>query len=299
MRDKLNIKTVAELAEKVGVSEGQLWRLTKKVDCHYYCWEVEKKNKPGESRSISAPIGILKQVQGRLHRLLSQQCDFGSFSHYGRKGRSNITNAIVHVGEKVVFTCDMKNFFPSIRPERVVRALIDEQKCSKKVAILIAKLVTHKFQLPQGAATSTDVANIITLRLQRRLGCLAKQWGLKFSILGDDITFSGGKISEDFVRRAKKILREEGFKIHPAKGGVFTKSERQMVTGINVAHGLSVRQEKRKWKTEYQKKCNLYEDGNIPEMQLIEAKKTYDGRMSYAKTVRKKKYVSITVISLA
>lgn len=288
MRDKLNIQSVADLAKELGVSEGLLWRLAKNVDRHYRCWDMPKKNKPGESRKISAPIGVLKQVQKKIHRLLSEKCDLGSFSHYGRKGKSNITNAKVHVGGKVVFTCDMKDFFPSVRPERIKKALISEQGCSHEVASLITRLVTTNFELPQGASTSTDIANIVTLRLQRRLGCLAKQWGLNFTILGDDITFSGAKIPSEFVALVRSIICDEGFRVHPAKGGVFDKSERQMVTGINVAHGLSVGQEKREWTKEYYIKQQQAKDGRIENETLEASRRTYEGRMSYARSVRKK-----------
>jgi hypothetical protein len=126
------------------------------------------------------------------------------------------------------------------------------------------------------------------MRLQRRLGCLARQWGLKFSILGDDITFSGSTITEDFVARVKSIIRDEGFKIHATKGGVFTKSERQMVTGINVAHGLSVQKEKRAWDRELYIKQQQLSDGQVSADELEIARKTHDGRMSYFHSVRKK-----------
>lgn len=288
MKEKLNIKSIPDLSRLLGIGEGVLWRLAKNVDRHYRCWDEPKKNKPGEVRKISAPVGELKRTQKALHKLLASKCDLGSFSHYGRKGCSNITNAMVHAGEKIVFTCDLRDFFPSVRPERVVKSLIAEQGCSKDVAVLIAKLVTYKFQLPQGAATSTDIANIITMRLQRRLGCLARQWGLKFSILGDDITFSGNFICDDFVKRVRRIIKDEGFKIHPTKGGTFTKSERQMVTGINVAHGLSVRQEMRSWKAEFHRKSMQELAGNICFEDADKARKRFCGQMSYVRSVRKK-----------
>lgn len=291
MRQRLCIKTVSELAEKLGVSEGLLWRLAGNVDRHYRCWEQPKKNNPGEKRRISAPIGDLRKIQKKLHVLLNNTCDFGPYSHYGRKKRSNVTNALVHVAGKIVFTCDLEGFFPSVRPERVKESLVLEQECSDEVAKLITRLVTHQFQLPQGAATSTDIANIVTFRMQRRLGALARQWGLKFTILGDDITFSGNVIPTDFVRRAKDVIASEGFKVHTSKGGVFTKSERQMVTGINVAHGLSVRKEKLYWEAEYRQQRKNRDEGEVDETASDAAQKKYNGRMSYANSVRKRNLI--------
>jgi len=217
---KLSIGSVSELAFILGTNEDYLLCLAKNVERYYREWTEPKES--GGTRKFTSPQGRLKKTQKDIHRLLSR-IDFGINSHYGIKKRSCLTNAKVHKNTRIKFTLDLKSFFPSVRPERIYTALIAEQKCSPEVAILLTKLVSVNYELPQGAPTSTGIANIVTLRLQRRLNGLANKWALKFSIYADDITFSGNFIKDDFVFLAKKIIRDEGFKIHSAKGGVFNK----------------------------------------------------------------------------
>ena len=279
------VQSVRELSLLLDVSEVELWRIAETASTSYSCWDEPKPS--GGTRSLSSPFKLLKSVQKKLHKRLFKPLDFGEYSHYGIKRKSNITNALEHAGCKAVFTFDLKSFFPSVRPERVLKALVVELSCQKDVACLITKLVTSNYQLPQGAPTSTDIANIVTLRLQRRLVGLAKQWGLKFTIFADDVTFSGGPLPVDIVTRVKKIVQSEGFKIHPGKGGLFDKSSSQIVTGINIAHGFSVGKTKKTWRAELHKASQDYGLAIITEQAWIKAQQRFNSRMSYAAAVKK------------
>jgi RNA-directed DNA polymerase len=282
---RLSIKCVSDLSTKIGVSEGRLYSAAMNAEQSYHCWQEPKIN--GGVRSFSSPKKHLKEVQRKLHKIFTQ-VDFGNNSHYGIKRRSNITNSLEHRGNSVVFVCDIKSFFPSIRPERVFRALVDEQACSKKVAGLLTRLVTFNHQLPQGAPTSTDIANIVTLRLQRRLYGLAQAWGItKFTIHADDITFSGKNIPEGFESMVVNVIKEEGFKIHPNKNQLSDKSKRQIITGINIAHGLSVGKKKKQWRAEHHNNLVKLRNGELSKEQYELSEIKYNGRIVYADYIKK------------
>lgn len=285
MNRRLPIQTVSELATLLGIPICELWRIASNASKSYSRWSEPKPS--GGMRNFSAPHPSLKTIQKKLHRLLFAKIDFGTPSNYGTKGRSNITNAAEHLGNPVIFTFDIKSFFPSVRPERVNRALIDELGCPAELAALITKLVTCDFQLPQGAPTSTDIANFVTFRLQRRLLGIAKQWGLKFTIYADDVTFSGTGIPEKVLETVKTVIQEEGYRIHPKKGGVFNKSSSQTVTGINIAHGASVGKTKKKWRAELHHKKQLFLNGELTEEDFLRAEKRYRSRMVYANSVKR------------
>lgn len=282
---KLQFDSVSKIVELTDCSENLLWQLANNTNKHYRTQEKPKKNS-SEKRLISCPSPQLKAVQRKLNAVIVSNCDLGPYSHYGRKSRSNVTNALMHDGSKYVFTLDMKNFFPSVRPERVKQTLIQEQACSPHVATLITKLVTNDYQLPQGAPTSTTIANLVTLRLQRRLSALAVKFNLGFTILGDDITFSGDCVPDYFVKLVRKIIGEEGFKVHPSKGGVYSKSKSQMITGINVAHGITVGKQIRDWGTEYFLSKKAFENKVITRAEFIKSKNRFEGRSGYAKYVK-------------
>jgi hypothetical protein len=277
--------TVSYLAEYLGLPENQLRRLANTSAKFYTYSEVPKTS--GGFRTISKPRNPLRSVQKNLHKLLQANSSPLPHSHYGLKQKSNLTNARIHKGCMKVYNCDLKDFFPSIRPERVFKSLCEEKNCPHEVAKIITKLVTNMHQLPQGASTSTDIVNIVTLRLQRRLNGLAQQWRLNFSIYADDITFSGEQISDDFVDRVKKIIKDEGFTIHPSKGGVFNKSLPQMVTGVNLAHGASAGRIKKEWRAEYHQQLTLYKEGIISLDEFEAAKLKFHCRLKYDDSIKK------------
>jgi hypothetical protein len=283
---KFPVMSIPELATLLDMSVSNLRSLANTTEKNYTYWKELKSS--GGFRDLSAPKPQLKVIQKKLHNLIFSRVLFGRFSHYGIKRKSNITNASEHYGSGVVFTFDLKSFFPSVRPERVKGALIEEIGCPASLASLITKLVTVNFQLPQGAPTSTDIANIVTLRLQRRLYPLAQQWGVKkFTIYADDITFSGDNIHRGFEQMVKKIVREEGLKIHPDKGGTFNKSRCQIITGLNIAHGLTVGKLKTNWRAERHRNKKRFINGEITEKEFEVSEKRYHGRLIYSNSVKR------------
>lgn len=280
------VNTISELAILLGVTEPRLSHLANNAEKLYSRRQEPKRS--GGFRTISSPKPQLKEIQRKLHKRLFLQLDMGPFAHCGIKKKSNITNACAHDGSAVIFTFDLKSFFPSVRPERVKTALIDEFACPPNVASLITRLVTADFELPQGAPTSTDIANIVTIRLQRRLYPLTKQWGVKkFTMYADDVGFSGNNIPEGFRTMAEKVVRKEGFKIHPDKGGVFDKSQSQIVTGVNNAHGPTVGKEKKNWRAERHQNAVQYQKGEISDKNFEISEKRYASRVVYANSVKK------------
>lgn len=284
-RSDFPVNNIAELAGVLGMSEYSLWRIAKTTETSYSRWEEPKTS--GGFRKLSSPIPQLKKIHQKLHELIFAKVELGPFTYCGIKRKSNIANAYVHRGCDVIFTFDLKSFFPSVRPERVKRALVDELGCNPSLAVLITKLVTVNYQLPQGAPTSTDIANIVTLRLQRRLVHLAKQWGIKkFTIYSDDITFSGGIIPEGFEKMVARVVKSDGYRIHPEKGGVFNRSKSQVVTGINIAHGPTVGKKKKIWRAEHHNNTMLLQKGEISEKEFASSEKRYGSRLVYANAVR-------------
>lgn len=282
---RLSIQTVSELAKLLGIPINELWRIANKANNIYSRWSKSKPS--GGMRKYSSPYPSLKTIQKKLHKLVLSKIDFGIPSNYGIKGKSNITNAREHLGNQVIFTFDLKSFFPSVRPERVHRALKDELGCPDDLASLLTKLVTCDYQLPQGAPTSTDIANIVTFRLQRRLSGLAKQWGLKFTIYADDVTFSGKDIPKEIENKVKMIVKDEGYRIHSAKGGVFSKSSSQVITGINIAHGASVGKTKKVWRAELHQSQLKFAGGEISEDDWLGALNKFKSRNIYANSVKR------------
>ena len=110
------------LAAAMGVELGELRFLCfhRKVSAtsHYVRFDIPKKT--GGTRRISAPMPRLKRAQHWVLRQILDRMEIHDAAHGFVKGRSIVTNAAIHVGQKVVVNLDLKDFFPTLElPPRV------------------------------------------------------------------------------------------------------------------------------------------------------------------------------------
>ncbi|WP_106745587.1 reverse transcriptase family protein [Yoonia maritima] len=225
---------------------------------HHYLYGLRRKSSGG-LRVIEAPKSNLKSIQRRiLHGILDQvpvHTDAFGFV----RGRSCVQGAARHCGEECVVRFDLRDFFPSIQSKRVL-GLFRRLGYPRWVAQSLTGLCTTATpgrvlvglppqqrqqmrvpHLPQGAATSPALANLIAFTLDRRLSGLARSVGAGYSRYADDLTFSGDigitGVLEDAI---PQIIADEGFVINPNKTRVTHRSERQTVTGIVVNQHLNI-----------------------------------------------------------
>jgi hypothetical protein len=109
-------------------------------------------------------------------------------------------------------------------------------------------VATSERHVPQGAPTSPAITNQICRKLDHRLAGLAKRFGFVFTRYADDISLSGSgeaatKVKE-LLRFAQRIIRDEGFVVHPDKVRVLRRGRRQEVTGLTVNAKPAVERQK-------------------------------------------------------
>ena len=210
----------------------------------YRTFQIPKKKK-GEFRTIDAPEPMLKQIQQGLNLVLQTVYTPHSAAMGFVPHRSVVTGAKVHLGQRLVYNIDLKDFFHSITSGRLYKRLTSKPFClNDEVVGLITDLCCYtdaegRSVLPMGAPTSPVVTNIICERMDGKLSRLAKAYGLKYTRYADDITFSGmaNVFDEDgrFCRSMRNIIeQEEHFVINPAKTRLCHRGMRQEVTGITV-----------------------------------------------------------------
>ncbi len=100
--------------------------------------------------------------------------------------------------------------------------------------------------LPQGAATSPLITNVICQRLDYLLAGVAKRFGLRYTRYADDITFSSQhnifKEDGEFIKELRRIIAEQGFHIKESKVRLQQAAFRQEVTGLIVNKTVNVNQ---------------------------------------------------------
>lgn len=224
----------------------------KHTDCvRYINFTIPKKS--GGERTISAPVRGLKSILFSLNTLLQALYEPSKYAMGFASGRSVVDNAKLHIGQRYIYNIDLKDFFPSIDKSRVWKRLtLPPFNFNSDIAHTIAGLCTmrieengkERFVLPQGAPTSPILTNAICDTLDRRLGAVAKRFGLRYSRYADDITFSSmhyvyGKDGE-FIKELHRIINDQHFTINESKTRLQAIGYRQEVTGVIVSDKINV-----------------------------------------------------------
>lgn len=232
------IRNVRQLCRLLRCKKSYLRRICAHTDCYYR--EFTDKGRP-----IAEPLGQLRVLQQRLQYLLAE-IDLPEYMHGGVKGRSPVTNARLHVFKAAVLNFDIKQFFPSVKPRYVYKMFYKHLRFPADVAHWLTKLVTFKGQLPQGAPTSTVIANLVILPLCRRLKILSSKHNSDYGQFVDDGTLSGPLYLENLRSLIEKIIRQEGFQASPKPHKRKTRYywEEQVVNGVRVNKRIGVPQYK-------------------------------------------------------
>jgi hypothetical protein len=236
---------------------------------HYHYRVLAKRF--GRVRLIEAPKPRLKQLQQRILGGILNQVPAHDAAHGFRPGRSIITFATPHVGQRAVLKIDLEDFFPSISSRRVV-AVFRTLGYPDEVASLLAGLCTNaapesvwrelkaesgswqpreaqgrysKVHLPQGAATSPALANLCAYRMDCRLSGLASSVSAVYTRYADDLVFSGDGQFERCVQRFRHhvcaTVMEEGFRVHARKTRVMQQGVCQYMAGLVVNQHFNIR----------------------------------------------------------
>ncbi|MBI2376161.1 MAG: RNA-directed DNA polymerase [Deltaproteobacteria bacterium] len=269
--DLPDIPSPAELAKVLGISMRRLRQLTfhRDVDSgtNYVRWTIPKRT--GALRLISAPKKELKRAQRWINREIVEHLPVHGAAHGFVRGRSTLTNATPHARAEVIVKLDLSDFYPTITFPRV-KGLFRKAGYQERIATLLALLVTESPRdtrvlsgrtyyvangprsLPQGAPTSPAITNALCLRLDARLDGLARKFKVEYTRYADDLTFSAQRGTTPdlgrFLGAVKRVVREEGFLVHPKKTRIMRGGRRQKVTGlvVNAAKGRPVARAPRK-----------------------------------------------------
>lgn len=228
---------------------------------HYVRFTVPKKS--GGTRELAAPHKKLAARQSWILREILAKLPVSAAAHGFIPGRNTLTNAGPHVGRAVVVNADLKDFFPSITFPRVAGAFV-ALGYSPAAATILALLCTESPRrevvlagkrwhvatgpraLPQGACTSPALSNLVSRRLDARLGGLAAKLGWAYTRYADDLTFSAPDPAADartgyLLARVRHIAQGEGFVVNEKKTRVQRPNTAQVVTGIVVNRRAGVR----------------------------------------------------------
>ncbi|WP_454741327.1 reverse transcriptase family protein [Cupriavidus necator] len=223
-------------------------------------------------RWIAAPNPLLLQTQQWINREILAHLRQHVASYAYRTGRSAYDAAVLHKKARWLIKVDITNFFESIREPQVykvfrtagyqpliafelsrictrTRARTGKERPTRDVATGDAQLAKYSLRayrhelighLPQGAATSPTLANLIVYPLDEKLAALAKQHGFRYSRYADDIAFSSVRMdcsrsdANEVLQGIYSILIKQGYRPNLAKSRVRGPGARKLVLGLLV-----------------------------------------------------------------
>lgn len=242
------ISSIDTLAKTLGVIPGLLKDLARNTTNSYVMFSITTKN--GKHRDVYEPKYELKKIQKRINSRIFEKVIFPSYLQGGIKDADNprdyIENSKFHAGSRFLIGLDIKNFYHSIR-EPSVSSVFKNLFCfPDDVTEILTNLVMLDGKVPQGACTSSYIANLIFHNSEYSLVSKLRSQGFSYTRLLDDITISAPvhidqPTATEIIKSASALVKKHGLRLNSDK----TKLERSddlnaeyAVTGVWVGHGV-------------------------------------------------------------
>jgi len=184
-----------------------------------------------KKRPIDNPCAELKVIQKKIATILLGGPGTPDFLHGSVKGRTIKTNMAAHQAAEVMVKMDIKSYFVNVTEDLVFRVWHRELKCSRAVAELLTQLTTFNGHLPQGAPTSSALANIYLSSAFGSLLGQSRELGVTPGAYVDDIQFSGPN-ARLMMEPTRKRLARDGFSFPNKKREVMGRYKSKIVAGI-------------------------------------------------------------------
>ncbi|MFD2872609.1 reverse transcriptase family protein [Mucilaginibacter ximonensis] len=194
--------------------------------------QIDEKGKT-KMRCITKPIYTLKQYQRLINEYL-KSIELPDSMFGGIAGTNNFFNAYEHRNSTHFLTIDLKNFFGNISNNRVHQTLI-RKGLTWEQARFITRLTTLNNGLPQGAPTSTTLANIVFSDTALQLEKFCKSHNIVFTVFVDDLTFSSAKDFKHLNQQILQIISDNKFLINQKK--IHYRKYHCEITGLFVMKG--------------------------------------------------------------
>lgn len=224
--------SIKALCRQLHIDRGTFFHLSQESQSLYTYGAIRKGDK---TRDLDKPSRELKALQKAINRLLLRRYEWPHFLHGAVRGRSALTNAEVHAGNACLAKLDIRDYFPSISHRQVNEAW-RSIGFSPSISHHLTKLTTYAGHLPQGAPTSSAIANLILLPRELPFVERIEATGHVYTRYIDDIAISGPQ-AHQYVQGAVEIVQRSGFRVKHRKTKVERRSGPQELTGFSLNSG--------------------------------------------------------------
>jgi len=240
------IASIDALARTLGVHPSLLLDIAGKTSTSYTEFLVESKTK---ERTVYEPKYELKRLQKRINKRIFEKVEFPAYLQGGIKDekekRDYIQNATRHQKARTLISIDIKNFYDNIRPKHVENLFLNFFRFSPEVSKTLTNLVILGNKVPQGACTSSYVANLIFFNSEYKVVSDLRGKKITYSRLLDDVTLSSqGTLTKDekslYIKQVASLFSKYQLKLNNKKTKIKEKRSNSSdfnVTGLWVGHG--------------------------------------------------------------
>lgn len=240
------IRSTAALSRALGFDITVLEAIAAKASQSYR----PVKPKPGSTRETFDAQGRLKEVHQRIKDRILAKVYYPEYLQGSLKGRDYVTNARLHTNKKILICEDVKKFFPSLQADKVQDVWNGLLGFSVEVSTLLTTLTTKDGALPQGAITSSYLANLVLWRDEPLLQAKLEKIGVTYSRYVDDICMSSAiavdkHTQKEMISLVYGMLRRNKLSASRKKHQVFTAGRQMVATKLIVNSKPSLQQKKR------------------------------------------------------
>jgi hypothetical protein len=230
------IHGLASLSKALGVRELRLQRVASQAS-KLYRLAAEETKKDGTKRQTFDAFPLLKAIQIRIMERILVRVEYPTYLNGGLRGRSTRKNAAQHVGSKIAFGEDIASFFPSIGSALIKTMWGGLFGFSADVAELLTLLTTKDGGVPEGAVTSSYLANLVFWAHEPNMVRRFVQNGQVYTRFVDDMTVSSKRrLSKDeqteIISALYGMLLKHGVKPKRSKHEVSVAGRRMMSTKL-------------------------------------------------------------------
>jgi hypothetical protein len=243
---RLNLYSISRLERLLGVDREYIYALASLAGRRYSPFPkpnrprpFERNAKPPKLRIIDNPTEELKAVQSRIADRLLKPLVLPGHILGGIKGKSVLDNVALHHGSKVLVKIDVARFFPSISNRHVYRVWRDLLGCSPPISGILTQLTTFERHLPQGAPTSTMLANLVLYSCDGPIRAECERLGIRYSSWVDDLAFSSND-PRPVINLVVATLQKNGFRISRKKLEIVGPGVRKILNGVLLGRHVSV-----------------------------------------------------------
>jgi len=241
------IKSLEGLAQILDCSVTTL-RQTAECSARYYQPNPPEHKPDGRIRQTYRVLSPLKELQDKMLHAILDQIEFPLYLQGSIKDtetpRDYIADASLHAQYRWTISDDVKDFFPSVRHELILEIWRDFVGCPNDIAYLLANLATFHGMIPQGAATSSALANLVFWDREHQLVSKLEQRGFFYTRYVDDINVSSNKrLNKADIRFITSnlygMLSSKGLKPNRKKRHIQISSHKKTIHNLNINAGVA------------------------------------------------------------